>query len=257
MRRFLFFIPVILFFCGCDDPASEVPVEKAVPPAEKTAEPQERTRIFQIGTVSFGKSPVSYYREIRIQQERFITSDDLLELYCTPITNQVWRIDLVVPVMPGHEDSDPVAELKKFIGKKFDLDFATAYAVDLPDTRIELSRAFDRGPRGVRCTFIDRQLETLFRSENSSPEAVSKRLIMRAGEDVLRLEAALRDFKQDTGVYPAQLSDLVKKGDITKWQGPYIESIPEDPWGKAYYYRLSDKGFELYSTGFDGTDKIR
>lgn len=258
MKHWRLLILMLLWLCGCgDDPPEKQTAAVPEPVASQPAEVAERTRITQVGSVSFGKASVNYYRELRIVRERFITADDLLELHSTPLSNQVWRIDLVVPVMPGNEASDPVAELKKFIEKKFDLEFASASAVDLPDSRIEITRAFDRGPRGVRCTFIDRELETLFRNENSSPEAVTKRLTLRAGNDILRLEAAIQIYQRDTGEFPAQLSALVKDPGLDRWHGPYIDAIPLDPWGKNYFYRRSGNRFELFCTGADGKSQIR
>jgi hypothetical protein len=44
-----------------------------------------------------------------------------------------------------------------------------------------------------------------------------------------------------------------------KWHGPYLDKIPQDPWGNNYVYCCpgvhSTNGYELYSCGFDGISK--
>ena len=51
---------------------------------------------------------------------------------------------------------------------------------------------------------------------------------------------ALEAFHSDTGNYPRGtngLLDLVRRPlGATNWQGPYLEAVPADPWGRAYIY---------------------
>jgi general secretion pathway protein G len=73
------------------------------------------------------------------------------------------------------------------------------------------------------------------------------------------LEKALDQYRLDTGNYPSAelgLKALVERppGEA-KWNGPYLrKSIPLDPWGRAYLYRIpGEKGdFDLVSFGKDG-----
>ena len=81
------------------------------------------------------------------------------------------------------------------------------------------------------------------------------------------LEAALKLYKLDTGIYPSTeqgLEALVQKpatGAIPKnWrEGGYLEKsqIPVDPWGKPYVYLspgVKNKDFDLKSLGADGEE---
>lgn len=73
------------------------------------------------------------------------------------------------------------------------------------------------------------------------------------------LAKALDTYRLDTGDYPSTDLGLnalvVKPGDQTKWQGPYLQkAVPHDPWGRAYIYRApgSNIDFDLLSYGKDG-----
>lgn len=73
-------------------------------------------------------------------------------------------------------------------------------------------------------------------------------------------KTALEAFEVDNGYYPkgkAGLQDLVKQPNNTpNWHGPYLESIPEDPWHNAYIYEYPGKhntgSYDLASMGLDG-----
>ena len=53
-------------------------------------------------------------------------------------------------------------------------------------------------------------------------------------------KTALDMFEVDNGYYPKGrngLLDLVQKPrDASNWHGPYLDSIPKDPWGNDYIY---------------------
>src|SRR5579859_4968582 len=59
--------------------------------------------------------------------------------------------------------------------------------------------------------------------------------ITAAQTQISNLKTALDAFEVDTGYYPKGrngLNDLmVQPRDVTGWHGPYLESIPKDPWG--------------------------
>ena len=73
------------------------------------------------------------------------------------------------------------------------------------------------------------------------------------------LTTSLELFHIDVGRYPTTpegLEVLVKKPDrIPGWNGPYISknTIPLDPWGRAYRYQMPGKAsaFDLYTYGRD------
>ena len=66
---------------------------------------------------------------------------------------------------------------------------------------------------------------------------------------------------QDVGTYPTTeqgLNALLKAptGKESKWKGPYIDKIPEDPWGNPYQYQFPGtrnaykaKGYDIWSLG--------
>jgi general secretion pathway protein G len=47
-------------------------------------------------------------------------------------------------------------------------------------------------------------------------------------------------------------------GEESKWRGPYIEKLNDDPWGNAYQYRSPGinhpSSFDVWSRGADGAD---
>lgn len=84
-------------------------------------------------------------------------------------------------------------------------------------------------------------------------EDVAKQFVENA------LKAPLLKYRIDTGSYPTTGDGglnalLVAPADKqNKWRGPYIEKLPEDPWGQAYQYRYpgtkNPDGYDLWSQG--------
>ena len=82
---------------------------------------------------------------------------------------------------------------------------------------------------------------------------------------IVAFGAGLDMFQKDCGRYPTTAEDLAalvtKPADIpeARWHGPYMESIPRDPWGHDYIYRCpglrNTNRFDLYSRGPDGVSK--
>ena len=73
-------------------------------------------------------------------------------------------------------------------------------------------------------------------------------------------DKALDQFRLDTGHYPSNdegLSALfVQPANEPNWQGAYLKkSLPADPWGNAYIYKMpgtNGADFDLISYGRDG-----
>lgn len=73
-------------------------------------------------------------------------------------------------------------------------------------------------------------------------------------------KTALDAYEVDMGSYPKGkdgLKELVTAPRNAKnWRGPYIETIPKDPWGNDYIYECPGKhnqnSFDLTSMGEDG-----
>ena len=88
---------------------------------------------------------------------------------------------------------------------------------------------------------------------------VGKSQIKAARAQIDALEKALDQSRLDTGHYPVPEQGLTaliaRPANEPKWDGPYLaKSVPADPWGNAYVYRLPGEhgDFDLMSLGKDG-----
>jgi general secretion pathway protein G len=73
-------------------------------------------------------------------------------------------------------------------------------------------------------------------------------------------------YKLDVGNYPSTeegIKALIRApaGKEARWKGPYIEELPDDPWGNAYRYRFPGskningaRGYDIWSLGPDGVE---
>ena len=78
------------------------------------------------------------------------------------------------------------------------------------------------------------------------------------------LATPLMSYKLAIGKYPsteeglnALLNAPESAGD--RWKGPYVRSLPLDPWGNSYQYRYpaqkSKDGYDVWSMGPDGQNE--
>ena len=238
MKNLLFCLLLTLLFAGCSDPVPQ--------------------RIDPVEGEMFGQLPSDRdcAGEKVLISRRMLSEADTVELFVTPISKQVWRIDLIFAQVPGGDGDDPVNAVKKWLEPRYGIKFNSAGSVELAETIIRLHRAFERGPRGVSCSFIDRKLQDVFSAESKSPESAENRQNSVARGDILFLENALHEYNLDTDTYPVSLEGLLKNDGTAKWNGPYLRDIPLDPWKKPYVYRRRDTGFELYSAGADGKSRL-
>jgi len=88
---------------------------------------------------------------------------------------------------------------------------------------------------------------------------VGKSEVKVARAQIDALGKALDHYRLDTGHYPAMdqgLAALVSRPpNEPKWDGPYLQrSLPGDPWGNAYVYRIPGEHgeYDLLSYGKDG-----
>lgn len=86
-----------------------------------------------------------------------------------------------------------------------------------------------------------------------------------AQEDVAKqfvdnaLKAPLLKYRIDMGSYPTEgeggLMALLNapSSQQGKWKGPYVEKLPDDPWGRPYQYKYpgtkNTDGYDLWSLG--------
>ena len=73
------------------------------------------------------------------------------------------------------------------------------------------------------------------------------------------IKSALGAYEVDMGTYPKSLQDLITApGEARNWHGPYLDSLPQDPWGHAYVYVFPGKhlagSYDLLSVGPDGKE---
>jgi general secretion pathway protein G len=86
--------------------------------------------------------------------------------------------------------------------------------------------------------------------------------VTAAKTQIANIKTALDSFEVDNGYYPkgsSGLNDLiVQPRDAVSWHGPYLESIPKDPWGGDYMYecpgRHNPGSFDVYSAGPPNAD---
>jgi len=79
-----------------------------------------------------------------------------------------------------------------------------------------------------------------------------------AATQIKSIGTALDSYRLDMGKYPKVLDDLVKNNSgKNRWNGPYIKSLPKDPWDNEYQYQKPgkhNKDYDLYSLGADAQE---
>jgi len=94
---------------------------------------------------------------------------------------------------------------------------------------------------------------TLFKKVQQAEET-------RVSQDIRTVVGALKFYRLDNYRYPTQSQGLealvtAPAGAESKWNGPYLETLPKDPWGAPYQYQnpgTHGKEIEVYSLGADG-----
>ena len=80
-----------------------------------------------------------------------------------------------------------------------------------------------------------------------------------ARADISSIKTALDAFVVDNGYYPKNAMDLLQQPhDAKNWHGPYLDKIPQDPWGNNYVYVFPGKhnpsSYDLSSIGPDAKE---
>jgi general secretion pathway protein G len=83
--------------------------------------------------------------------------------------------------------------------------------------------------------------------------------VTAAATQISSFEIALDQFEVDNGYYPknGQLLELTEPpAGASNWKGPYLKSVPLDPWGNPYVYEYPGKhnanSYDILSNGPDG-----
>lgn len=79
-----------------------------------------------------------------------------------------------------------------------------------------------------------------------------------AASGLASLGMAVELFYLDQRRYPESLEELIRRPtDAERWQGPYLQRRPVDPWGRPYGYRypgVHGLEYDLVSYGADGVE---
>ncbi len=82
--------------------------------------------------------------------------------------------------------------------------------------------------------------------------------VAAAKSQLAQIEGAVISFHSHVGRLPKALGELVEKPTgVTNWQeGGYLKgsSVPKDPWGNEYVYKINGRRFEILSLGADGKE---
>jgi general secretion pathway protein G len=77
-----------------------------------------------------------------------------------------------------------------------------------------------------------------------------------AQSDLESLRLAIDKVRADVGHLPTVsdgLDSLLSDPGVSRWNGPYLQQIPKDPWGNDYIYVVAgDSRFALRSSGPNG-----
>lgn len=80
----------------------------------------------------------------------------------------------------------------------------------------------------------------------------------RATQDIRAIEGALKMYRLDNFNYPGQSEGLDAlmnaPSSARNWRGPYLESVPRDPWDQEYRYAFpgtNGKEVEVFTYGRD------
>ena len=84
--------------------------------------------------------------------------------------------------------------------------------------------------------------------------------VTAAQTQIANFKTALDAFEVDNGYYPKGkngLADLLTKPrDAVSWHGPYLDTIPKDPWNNDYLYecpgRHNPSSYDISSGGAPG-----
>lgn len=83
----------------------------------------------------------------------------------------------------------------------------------------------------------------------------------RIAQDIRAVESAMKFYRLDNFRYPTQVQGLdallEQPSGNDRWNGPYLEDLPLDPWGQAYLYvypGTKGKDFDVFTFGADESE---
>ena len=123
---------------------------------------------------------------------------------------------------------------------------------------------------GTRCSTLHREVRETARRQREQAKAAERAAAAEQRQqaclqkprpciesDSRAILGALDIYRLDTFDYPSRsqgLSALVKDpGGVNNWNGPYLGSVPKDPWGRPYIFKQTGKyEHQVGSYGQDG-----
>ena len=89
----------------------------------------------------------------------------------------------------------------------------------------------------------------------------ARKAVAKADID-LNIATALKLYELDNGAFPTSDEGLISlksaPASAQNWKGPYLERIPNDPWGHPYQYRSPGthrtQDYDLFTLGRDGAE---
>ncbi len=83
----------------------------------------------------------------------------------------------------------------------------------------------------------------------------------RVAQDIRTIQSALKFYRLDNYAYPTQALSLeallTQPAGLDRWNGPYLEELPKDPWGQPYRYAnpgSHGKDVEVFTLGADNVE---
>lgn len=83
----------------------------------------------------------------------------------------------------------------------------------------------------------------------------------RIAADIRQIESQLKLYRLDAFSYPSTAEGLqalvTQPSNVRNWRGPYIEVLPEDPWGQEYRYAnpgTHGREIEVFTYGADNAE---
>lgn len=80
----------------------------------------------------------------------------------------------------------------------------------------------------------------------------------RIAQDIRAIDSALKFYRLDNYRYPNQSQGLdaliAEPQGSQRWNGPYLEDLPQDPWGEPYQFRYpgtKGKDYDVFTLGTD------
>lgn len=83
----------------------------------------------------------------------------------------------------------------------------------------------------------------------------------RVASDIRQIESQLKLYRLDAFTYPSSAEGLEvlisQPANARNWNGPYIDALPQDPWGQEYRYAnpgTHGREIEVFTYGADNAE---